>query len=290
MTSTRHLRSAAVGAVAASLLLTGCSYGTGPAREASEPSGSEAETSSLPAEEPSSEESSSEPESTASDDSGSDAAEEAPTDLTDDDVLTALNGAEIDGVTLNAVAGSVLPDLDLAPDQLLEDQFGTLEITPEDCVEPVRSALVPGWVEPSVDEATVAADRVDTVLVSVRPLEDQEQAETAMDDYVDSVEGCDGGEMTVDSEGPLDVELAVDDISVPGASQAVTVTYSDDPYTTKDDIRSGRMVYGNSVVTIIHNIEYQVPADGERADYEQLLTEMTGILSGEPVAGPGSEV
>lgn len=198
---------------------------------------------------------------------------EAPTDLSNSTVMGALNGQTVDGVELTALPVSMMESSGYDLQALLEEELGNVTVDPASCEDPVRGSFMGGVMQSNMGDGVVAVDTAGTLIITVHSFESVDEAETDLEDFRTGLEDCADATMTVDGSA-LPVELSEEDLTVEGAETAVQPQLSASGGGENLDVHSARMVYGNSVVTVLDSGEYQ----GQRADYEAVLTEVVELL------------
>lgn len=272
-----HRRFALVTATSAAALLalSGCGLMGGNDDESAETTASPEATTTQTAESTQSPEATqtetSSPSPTATETSTS--ASGAPSDLTNSRVMGALNGQTVDGVQVNAATASIMEASGYDIPALLEEAVGVVTVDPAQCSDPVQGSFMGGVMQSNVDDSVVAADDDGSVIITVHTYDSVEDAETELQGFRDSIQDCGQATMALDGAA-MDIELTDDEISVEDAETAITTTFTASGPGGSLDVHTGRMVYGNSVVTAISTGEYE----GQPADYEAMLTEVAELL------------
>lgn len=197
----------------------------------------------------------------------------APTDLTNSRVMGAMNGQTVDGVQVNAATASIMEASGYDIPALLQEAMGVVTVDPAQCSDPVQGSFMGGVMQSNVDESVVAADQDGSVIITVHTYDSVDEAETELQGFRDSTQDCEQATMALDGAA-MDIELTDEEISVKDAETAITTTFTATGAGGSMDVHTGRMVYGNSVVTAISTSEY----DGQRADYEAMLSEVAELL------------
>ncbi|NKE09740.1 MULTISPECIES: hypothetical protein [Kocuria] len=197
----------------------------------------------------------------------------APTDLTNSRVMGAMNGQTVDGVQVNAATASIMEASGYDIPALLQEAMGVVTVDPAQCSDPVQGSFMGGVMQSNVDESVVAADQDGSVIITVHTYDSVDEAETELQGFRDSTQDCEQATMALDGAA-MDIELTDEEISVEDAETAITTTFTATGAGGSMDVHTGRMVYGNSVVTAISTSEY----DGQRADYEAMLSEVAELL------------
>ncbi|MDO5618778.1 hypothetical protein [Kocuria sp.] len=260
------------------LALTGCGLFGGSNNDAAEPTATATETTGQTAESTQSPESTATATetatSTASPTSTSTAASgEAPTDLTNNTVMAALNGQTIDGVRVNAATASIMEASGYDIPALLEEAMGEVTVQPTTCNDPVKGSFMGGVMQSNVADSVVAADQGGSVIVTVHVYDSVDEAETQLEDFQTSTQDCEQATMALDGAA-MDIELSDENITVDSAESAIRTTFTASGPNGSMDVHTGRMVYGNSLVSVISVSEYE----GTEADYEAILTEVAEAL------------
>lgn len=197
----------------------------------------------------------------------------APTDLTNSRVMGAMNGQTVDGVQVNAATASIMEASGYDIPALLQEAMGVVTVDPAQCSDPVQGSFMGGVMQSNVDESVVAADQDGSVIITVHTYDSVDEAETELQGFRDSTQDCEQATMALDGAA-MDIELTDEEISVKDAETAITTTFTATGAGGSMDVHTGRMVYGNSVVTAISTSEY----DGQRTDYEAMLSEVAELL------------
>lgn len=199
---------------------------------------------------------------------------DAPTDLSNNSVMGALNGQTVGGATLNALPVSLMESSGYDIPALLEENLGVVTVDPATCDDPVQGSFMGGIVQSNMADSVVAVDTEGTVIVTVHSYGSVEEAETELENWQTGVEDCAQATMSLDGSA-LAVELSDEEITVDGAESATRTTMNAAGPGGDMDVHTARMVYGNSLVTIVASEEYE----GVEADYEALLTEVADYLA-----------
>lgn len=197
----------------------------------------------------------------------------APTDLTNSRVMGALNGQMVDGAQLNAATASIMEASGYDIPALLEEAMGVVTVEPSECADPVQGAFMGGVMQSNVDESVVAADQEGSVIVTVHTYDSVDEAETELEAFRQDTQDCGQATMALDGSA-MDIELSDEEVSVDDAQTAITTTFTASGPGGTMDVHTGRMVYGNSVVSALSTGEYE----GQQADYEAMLTEVAELL------------
>ncbi|KAA9393584.1 hypothetical protein FCK90_11365 [Kocuria coralli] len=275
----------AAASAAAALVLTGCGLFGGedepaPEETAQQSSAEATATTASPdaTDEATAETSSAAPSPSATASSSATAgggAGEAPADLSNSSVMGALNGQVVGGVELNALPVSLMEASGQDIPALLEESLGVVAVDPASCADPVQGSFMGGIMQSNMADGVVGVDTGGSVIITVHSFDSVQDAEADLQGFRDEVDDCSEATMSVDGES-LPVELSDEDLTVEGAETAIRTRLNASGAGESIAVHSGRMVYGNSVVSVLSSGEYQ----GEQADYEALLTEVAQLLQG----------
>lgn len=284
----RRITMAAATSIAAALTLSGCGlFGGGEPKERSEEStqeqsaeatgGSEEQSAQATSEETT--ESSDSASPTESDDesaspSASESGGGSDGELSDSSVMGALNGEKVGGFEINAVPVSLMSASGYDIPSMLEESVGVVTVDPTSCEDPVKGSFMGGIMQSDMDEGVVGSDEEGNLIVTVHMYDSTSEAEDALDDFETGVKDCSEATMSVDDQ-PVDVQLENEDITVDSADTAIRTTLSAGGPGGSMDVHTGRMVYENSMISVIASEEYE----GKQADYEELLTEIADLLA-----------
>ncbi len=205
----------AAGAAAAglALILSACSGGSSESEQPAEQNGSAAEQTSAPA-------------------------DDALTQLKEDELADVLNGFTHDGKSFSVVDGQP-PEM-----QDIIERFEQADIEPAAC----KDVFIELMTKPSADAPNAAAVSEDySYTAAIASFETADDATTALQDIIDTNSACQDITMTVGGQ-TLEMTMSADYIDVPGAGQAVeTVTSS--PAIPDEKQHSVSAVVRNGLVT-----------------------------------------
>lgn len=271
MATQRRFTLVTASSVAALLALSGCSMIGGEDNNSEETSSASASSSSQSTSSASA--SSAESSASSSPSSSETATSSASEDLSENDVMAALNGQNIDGVELYAATGSVMEASGVDITAELEKSMGDVAVKPEKCSDPAKGSLLGGIMQPDMKDGVVAADQGGKLILTVKTFDSVEDAETGLKEFRDAVKDCKQVEMTLDGAAE-EAELSDEEITVDGAEVAIRNSLNVQDSVDSPEVHTARMVYGNSLVTAIASSEFE----GEEADYEALLGEVVDAL------------
>lgn len=205
-------------------------------------------------------------------------AAQAPDDLTEKQLVAALNGGSIDGTEVKAATQAEIKEngFDIAKD-LEEEMGGEIQVKPEKCASPVRSAFLGNITEAQKDDFVVAADGAGSVVVTAKTFDSPEEAQSELDDFTKAFDDCNNSTMSIADES-IKVKTSSEDIKVDGAESAVVTKITANESGEEIDIPAARMVYGNTYVTLLLEGAFEGNDD---PDYESALNEVADLLAEE---------